>query len=176
MILPKKYEWLYDEPGTKMIKEFIKIYGVTEVPGAGDNPIILQWASETGLDKDYKHDATAWCGLTMAVVAKRAGKTFPDGPLWALNWAHFGKKVSDGPKYGDILVFKRKGGGHVGLYIAEDEECYHVGGGNQSDTTNIIRKEKSRLYAVRRPIYINQPACVRKIYMNDDGVIDNKED
>lgn len=176
MELPKSYEWLLHEPGPKMIQEFVKIFGVTEVVGPGDNPLILDWAKETGLDRDYKHDATAWCGLAMALIAKRAGKELPPNPLWALNWALFGDKVSDGAKLGDVLVFKRDGGGHVGLYIAEDDECYHVGGGNQSDTTNIIRKPKNRIYAIRRPHYTNQPTNVRKIIVSAQGVIDNKED
>lgn len=176
MNLPKQYTWLLDEPGPKMIQEFIKIYGITEVPGIGDNPIILEWAKETGLDHVYQHDATAWCGLTMAVLAKRAGKELPPGPLWALNWALFGHKVSDGAMLGDVLVFKRDGGGHVALYICEDDECYHVGGGNQSDTTSIIRKPKDRVYAIRRPAYKVQPANVRKIMLSDEGAIDNKED
>lgn len=176
MTLPKQYSWLLSEPGPKMIQEFLKVYGITEMPGEADNQVILQWAKETGLERVYKHDATAWCGLAMAVIAKRASKELPPNPLWALNWALFGNKVSDGAKLGDILVFKRAGGGHVGLYIGEDDECYHVGGGNQSDTTNIIRKPKHRVYAIRRPIYINQPANVRKVILNGQGVIDNIED
>jgi uncharacterized protein (TIGR02594 family) len=158
-----------------MLLEFLKIYGVTEVPGVKDNPVILEWAKETGLDTSYKHDATAWCGLAMAVVAKRAGKELPPTPLWALNWAQFGNKVTDGAKLGDILLFKREGGGHVGLYVGEDDDCYHVGGGNQSDTTNIVRKSKDRLYAIRRPVYINQPPNVRRINLSPEGSIDNQE-
>lgn len=176
MKLPKQYEWLRMEPGPKMLLEFLRIFGTTEVPGTGDNPIILQWAKEVGLDSVYKHDAVAWCGLTMAVVAKRAGKDLPPNPLWALNWSLFGEKVSDGAKLGDVLVFKRTGGGHVALYIGEDDECYHCGGGNQSDTTSIIRKPKDRVYAIRRPIYTNQPANVRKVILSPNGAIDNKED
>lgn len=174
MKLPKEYEWLTNEPGPKMLLEFLKIYGVTEVPGAADNPVILQWAKETG-QKDYKHDATAWCGLAMAVVATRAGKELPPGPLWALNWALFGTKVTGGAKLGDVLVFKRAGGGHVGLYVGEDDQSYHVGGGNQSDTTNIVRKSKDRIYAIRRPIHVNQPPNVRVVYLSPDGAIDNRE-
>ena len=34
---------------------------------------------------------------------------------------------------GDILTFKRNGGGHVGLYVGEDKDCYHVLGGNQGN-------------------------------------------
>lgn len=157
-----------------MLLEFIKLYGVTEEPGERDNPIIVDWARETGI-RTYRHDATAWCGLFMAVIAKRAGKALPVDPLWALNWAKFGAKVNDGAKLGDVLVFKRAGGGHVGLYIGEDDECYHVGGGNQSDQVNIVRKPKSRIYAIRRPLYNVQPANVRKILLSSEGEIDSKE-
>lgn len=176
MNLPKQYSWLLLELGPKMMEEFLKIYGITEEPGAADNPLILEWAKETGLGRDYKHDAVAWCGLTMAIIAKRAGKELPPNPLWALNWALFGNKVTDGAKLGDVLVFKRAGGGHVALYIGEDDECYHCGGGNQSDTTSIIRKPKNRVYAIRRPVYKDQPSNVRKIILSPEGVIDNKED
>lgn len=176
MKLPNEYRWLLKEPGPKMLLEFLALYGIHEVPGPGDNPIILQWAKETGLYKPYKHDATAWCGLAMAVVAKRAVKELPPAnPLWALNWAQFGNKVADGAKLGDVLVFKREGGGHVALYIGEDEECYHCLGGNQSDMVNIVRKPIDRIYAIRRPSYINQPANVRKILLSPHGAIDNLE-
>lgn len=176
MNLPSQYVWLTREPGPKMLLEFLRIFGVTEVPGSGDSPIIMEWVKEVGLDKVYKHDATAWCGLAMAVIAKRAGKELPPDPLWALNWALFGNKVTDGAKLGDVLVFKRAGGGHVALYVGEDDECYHCGGGNQSDTANIIRKPKDRVYAIRRPDYTNQPANVRKVILEPGGGVDNKED
>jgi uncharacterized protein (TIGR02594 family) len=174
MILPKQYEWLLAEPAPKMLLEFLKIYGITETPGDGDNPVILDWAKECGI-KNYKHDATAWCGLEMAVIAKRAGKQLPAGPLWALNWALFGNKVTDGPKLGDVLVFRREGGGHVGLYIGEDDTCFHVAGGNQGDKSSIVRKPIGRIYAIRRPIYTIQPVNVRRIFLSDEGAIDARE-
>lgn len=174
MNLPKQYSWIAQEPGTKMVQEFVKLYGTTEAPGEKDNPIIIEWAKELGLG-DYDHDSIPWCALLIAVIARRANKELPQDPLWALNWAKFGTRVTDGAKFGDVLVFKRNGGGHVGLYLGEDAECYHVAGGNQSDTTNIVRKSKSRLHAIRRPVYSIQPACVRKIILSAQGAIDNKE-
>lgn len=175
MNLPNKYQWLLNEPGPKMLLEFIKIYGIKEAPGAVDNPVILAWAKEVGVKDTYIHDEIPWCGLAMGVVAKRAGKDVNFNPLRALNWAKFGKKVTDGPKLGDILVFTRKGGGHVGLYIGEDDGCYHVGGGNQLDEVNITRIVKSRLYAVRRPIYKVVPPNVRQIILDNDGAVSSNE-
>lgn len=157
-----------------MLLEFLKIYGIREGPGDIDNPVILEWAKETGI-KDYRHDETAWCGLAMALIAKRAGKEVDFPPLWAKNWAGFGIKVTDGGMLGDILVFTRSGGGHVGLYIAEDEEYFHVGGGNQQNAVNIIRVEKNRIYAIRRPKYNVQPANVRKIFVTTEGEISDNE-
>jgi uncharacterized protein (TIGR02594 family) len=175
MGLPNTYTWLLKEPGPKMLLEALKLYGTKETPGDADNPIILEWAREVGLQSVYRHDSVAWCGLTMAVAAKRAGKSLPTDPLWALNWAKFGNKVTDGAKLGDVLVFKRQGGGHVGLYVGEDDTCYHVLGGNQSDMVNIVRKPMERVYAIRRPVYTNQPPSVRKIILGSDGAVDSQE-
>lgn len=70
-----------------------------------------------------------WCGLFMAVCAKRAGHPFGQKALSAKEWANWGQHAVT-PMLGDILIFTRKGGGHVGLYAGEDDEAYHVLGGN----------------------------------------------
>lgn len=173
MPIPPKYFWLTQEPGPLMLLELLKIYGTTEVPGAGDNKEILSWARELGLS-DYTHDAIPWCGLTIAIAARRAGKEIPKNPLWALNWAQWGTKV-DTPMLGDVLTFKRDGGGHVGMYVGEDLYAYHVLGGNQGDTVKITRIEKSRLYKAVRPPYNNQPKNVRRIYLDAAGDLSKNE-
>jgi len=176
MNLPTKYQWLLQETGPKMIIELIRVYGTKETPGDEDNPVIMKWAKEVGVERDYRHDAVPWCGLAMAVIAKRSGKEVNFPPLWAKNWAQFGERVTDGAQLGDVLVFTRSGGaGHVGLYIGEDDDCYHVGGGNQADMINIARVAKDRLYAVRRPIYKVKPANVRRILLDKDGEVSRDE-
>lgn len=175
MNLPIQYQWLLQEGAPKMVVEFIKIYGVAESPGTGDNPVIIGWAKEVGLDDVYVHDSTAWCGLEMAILTYRAGKEIVKEPLWALNWAKFGVAVQT-PMLGDVLVFKRTGGGHVGIYIGQDDLAYHVAGGNEGDKSTIIRILKSRLYAARRPIYQSgQPANVRVIKLESTGHISTNE-
>lgn len=168
--VPEAYNWVYNVPDPpKMITEFLNIYGIEETQGEGDNPIIMEWAQEVGVSKIYRHDSVAWCGLEMAVIAKRAGKELPEGVLWALNWNHFGRRVQDG-LFGDVLVFVRQGGGHTGLYIAEDDLAYHVGGGNESDKSNIVRIDKARCVGIRRPIWkVTQPRGVRKFYVDQSG-------
>lgn len=174
-MIPDKYNYLEDVGVPKMIQEAVRLYGTLEAFGIADNPTILSWAKEVDLANTYTHDAIAWCGLFMAIVAKRAGKAVPFGPLWALNWAKFGTKVDDGAKLGDVLTFRRPGGGHVALYVGEDEDCYHVLGGNQKDSVSITRIKKMRLHSIRRPIYTVQPESVRKIIVDEDGNISDNE-
>lgn len=157
-----------------MVWEGWQLIGTLEGPGAKDNPVILAWAKETGLRTVFTADAVPWCGLFMAVVAKRAAKPIPQGPAWALNWSKFGVSVGQ-PGLGDVLTFTRNGGGHVGLYIGEDETAFHVLGGNQADAVNITRIEKGRLYAARRPAYRNPPASVRPYVLAASGALSRNE-
>lgn len=159
-----------------MIVEALKDYGTLEGPGTADNPKIIAWAREVGGEVAdlYKADSIPWCGLYMAVIATRAGKEIPKHPLWALSWAAFGAKAQE-PALGDVLVFLRQGGGHVGLYAGEDEDAFHTLGGNQSDQVNIKRIAKGRLYAARRPAYRTQPANVRRISLAANGALSANE-
>lgn len=159
-----------------MLQEGLKIYGVHELAGIGDNPTIMSWAKELGISW-YQHDATPWCGLAMGIIALRAGHPFDKNKLLAaLEWAKWGQGVSYGAAMlGDVLVFKRTGGGHVTMYVGEDAEAYHCLGGNQSDQVDITRIAKTRIYAIRRPIYQEQPANVRRIILASSGALSLNE-
>lgn len=180
MALPQKHEWLNAEGAPRMLVQMLQLYGVKEYPGNEDNPVIIGWAKEVGLDGVYKKDVIAWCGLVMAVVAKRAGKEVVKDPLWALNWANFGIAV-DEPMLGDVLVFRRYKngkliGGHVAIYVYETPTTYGCLGGNQADSVSITEIAKNRLAAARRPIYsIAQPPNVRKIFLDSSGSISSNE-
>jgi uncharacterized protein (TIGR02594 family) len=172
--LPAAYAWLYNEPGPKILLEAIKLYGTYEKPGTADNPEILAWANEIGQGKVYNHDSIPWCGVLVGVAAVRAGKAIPKTPLWALSWADFGTAV-DRPMLGDVLTFKRDGGGHVTLYVGEDEDAYHCLGGNQSDQVNITRIAKSRLYRARRSPMTIPPANLRVVHLSGSGKLSQNE-
>lgn len=175
MKLPSNYVWLNREPGPKMLKQAIGLFGVREFSGAADNPVILGWAREIGLSRVYSGDEIPWCGLFMAVVATRADKPVPDQPLWALNWALWERETGQ-PMHGDVLVFIREGGGHVAIYVGEDARTYHCLGGNQSDAVSITRVDKKRLRSVRRPRWrIAQPSNVRPIRLASRGTISTNE-
>lgn len=166
------YNWLKKEPAPRMLLEALKLYGVTEKDGSGNNPEILSWAKETGL-KQYTQDEIPWCGLFMAVIAKRAGKSLPKSPLWARDWAKWGNPCE--PELGCVLVFERGSGGHVGLYVGEDLECYHVLGGNQGDKVCVTRIKKGRLLASRNLYVIGKPNNVRRIFLSPTGAISTNE-
>jgi uncharacterized protein (TIGR02594 family) len=171
--LPAEYAWLAHEGAPRMLVEALKLYGIKEVIGSGDNHVIVDWAKEIGVS--YSHDETPWCGLMMAVVARRAGKELPPCPLWALDWKdHFGHAVAQ-PMLGDVMVFSRAGGGHVSLYVGEDSACWHCLGGNQGDRVSFTRIPKTRQHWARRPDYTIQPANVRVVHLAASGAISSKE-
>lgn len=173
--LPADYRWLTTIGVLpRMVQEALKEFGTIETPGAANNSKIIGWAKEVGLDKVYTADSVPWCGLFMAVVALRAGKSFPTTPLWALSWSKFGVEAGQ-PRLGDVLTFTRNGGGHVGLYVGEDQGAYHVLGGNQSDQVCITRIDKKRLYRVRRPAYNQQPATAQPYMLAAKGGLSQNE-
>lgn len=178
--LPKKYAWLYDEPGPRILLEMIKMHGVIETPGTANNPTIIRWAKDIGLGHVYKNDSIAWCGLAVGYAAAQAGWEYaPRGnALWARNWAAWGTPVALGKEMlGDVLVFSRGAvSGHVAIYVAEDKTAFHVIGGNQSDAVNIKRVEKNRLITGRRcPWRVSQPPNVRKVWMSASGEVSRGE-
>lgn len=179
--LPSAYAWLNDEPGPRILKEFINVHGTAEDLGPGSNPTILAWAREVGLEKVYRDDEIAWCGLAMAYVAGQAGwENAPRGnALLARNWQHWGNPAAV-PMLGDVLVFWRGSlsgiKGHVGVYVGEDEEAFHVLGGNQEDKVSIARIQRKRLLQARRcPWRINQPANVRPVRLASNGRVSDNE-
>lgn len=180
--LPKQYQWLENEPGPKMLLEALRHYGCLEVKGPNHNPDITRWAHEIGgkIADVYRADEIPWCGLFIAICAKRSGYELPKDPLWALNWGTFGTKQTTA-RLGDVLTFIRKTSsgataGHVALYVGEDAAAYHVLGGNQSDRVCITRIAKNRLYAIRRPDFkIGQPRNVRQVFLASNGRLSTNE-
>jgi len=174
--IPKQYRWLTKEPGPKMLLAALNYFGIAEIVGKQHNPIILGWADELGYEGIFQTDETPWCGLLMAKVAKDADKEIPEAPYRARNWAMFGRAV-DKPMLGDVLVYQRPGGHHVGLYVAHDVQgFYHTLGGNQGNKVGIVRMDKDRCVAIRRPIFkIGQPPNVRPILMTAEGPVSVNE-
>lgn len=179
MTLPANYAWL-NTVGVlpRTIQEGLKLLGVAEVVGKGSNKTIIGWRDElnqAGVKiTGYSDDDIPWCGLFAAIVVHRAAKRVVEGPLWARAWAKFGVETRE-PSLGDVLVFARNGGGHVGFYVGEDATCYHVLGGNQGNRVSITRVEKSRCIASRRPLYNVKPDSVRPYRLASTGAVSKNE-
>ena len=177
--LPPDYAWLATIKTPEILVQAVRLYGTRETPGPNNSATIMAWAKEA-LDKKggaqdwYDADAKAWCGLFLAVCAKRAGYKPPDGfdALRAKSWSQWGSPISGQPGRGDVLIFDREGGGHVGLYVAENKAHFYVLGGNQSDMVNIMKIDKARLITARRSPGI---ASVPQIIMNTAGAISQNE-
>lgn len=174
MNLPKAYQWLQQEPAPRHLLKAVELFGTTESVGNINNPVIMGWAKELGLEKVYTSDSIPWCGLYAAIVIHRAARPVVNQPLWALNWNNFGVKVTE-PMLGDILTFTRKSGGHVGFYVGEDDAAYHVLGGNQGNKVSVVRISKKRLSQARRPVYNSQPANIRKVFLASSGALSTNE-
>jgi uncharacterized protein (TIGR02594 family) len=179
MTFPVKYEWLANVGQLpRTISEALRLYGVQEIVGKGSNKTIIGWRDELNANgvkiEGFSDDDIPWCGLFAAIVVHRAGKRGVSAPLWARNWAKFGTGVNEAG-LGDVLVFVRNGGGHVGFYVAEDATAYHVLGGNQSNKVCVTRLEKSRCIAIRRPVYSVKPDSVKPYRVASGGALSRNE-
>jgi len=169
------YDWLKKETAPKILVEAVKHLGVKEFVGKEHNPIILGWAKSLSLSTIYTNDEIPWCGLFVAYCCHAQGLQVVDRPLWALNWNKYGTQVLS-PMLGDVLTFKRDGGGHVGIYVGEDVTHFHVLGGNQNNSVSVSRISKNRLNQARRTAWkIAQPAAVRKVHLEPKGIITTNE-
>lgn len=136
-----------------------ELFGTKEIAGKANNATIMSWAKELGIDDIYTNDDTAWCGLFFAICAKRANRELPNFKdkfdyLRALKYAGVWLPVMRAnASVGDVLIFQRPSGGHIGFYVAESPTTYFVLGGNQSNQVNIAEIAKSRCVAIRRPNY-----------------------
>lgn len=175
--LPAQYSWLAATAVPKILQEALKLYGTKEILGSKHNPVIIGWAKEIGdwVGTYYKTDETPWCGLFVGICAKRAGFPFNQKVLSARSWNQWDNPAKI-PMLGDVLIFSRDGGGHVGFYVGEDAECFHVLGGNQNNQVSITRIQKNRLLSARRCAWKNkQPISVRQVNIKPDGAVSINE-
>jgi len=124
--------------------------GTREVRGPQHNQTILGWL--VNLRAWWRDDETPWCGVFVAHCMQQAGMPYPRLYMRAKAWSDYGSLLRpDRLAPGAILVFDRKGGGHVGFYVGEDTGHYYVLGVKQSNVVNVMKLGKSRLIASRWP-------------------------
>lgn len=182
-MLPEKYKWL-EEIGTlpKLVSAALQYYGVKEIKGAKSNPVILDMARGIGCGDIYTQDDTSWCAVFINHLIRITGKPPVDykndrynllRAKWLLNWGNAVKKGDE--QLGDIMVFDREGGGHVGILIAHSETSFHILGGNQSDSVNIIELAKNRLIGARRYYATKAPESAKQYVLNSSGQLSTNE-
>ena len=143
-----------------------KYVGTREIVGPQHNTTIMGWLKR--LKSWIKDDETPWCGTFVAAVMQEAGLPYPNEYPRAKAWADYGARIRThliAP--GAILVFARQGGGHVGFYVGEDTDCYHVLGGNQGNAVSTVRIAKARCIATRWPK--GQPVNGKPVWLKANG-------
>ncbi len=135
-----------------------KELNVSEVPGARNNPRIVEYHKTTTLQAN--EDSVPWCSSFVNWCIEKAGYKGTDSAR-ALSWKSWGVEAESFIPVGSIVVMKRKGGGHVGFKVGEDVNSIFVLGGNQSDAVNVRAFARTQVVAFRLPTELND---------NDDTV------
>lgn len=184
MQLQEKYKWI-DDIGIlpKLVAAALQYLGIKEIPGGKSNPVIMDMARGLNISDIYTNDDISWCGLFINHLIRITGKPPLDykgdryNLLRAQRMLDWGNSVFKGDEqFGDVLVFKRPGGGHVGLYVAETPSTFIVLGGNQSNQVSFTEIAKDRMIGARRFYATHAPVSAKKYFMSSDGKVSTNED
>lgn len=194
MTIPARYNYLVtDFVPPIMVRAAMGMYGTYENLNDGQsNPYILAWADEiericpSAYDKwaadYYNSDRIPWCGLFAAVCAARSCQARPErfppkGYLAALSWSGWGVGVSRSLSnilVGDVIVFTNPT--HVSIAVGVTNQNTVVClGGNQTNSVRISEYAYSRVYAIRRPSYINRPDGARHVVVGSTGILSESD-
>lgn len=139
----KRRDYVADTP---WMAEALSVQGLHE---ARDHAELSAWLRSDGETVGDPRNIP-WCGdfVETAISLTIPDEILPTNPYLAASWAtKFG--VHCEPQYGAVMSFWRGSPtswkGHVAFYVAEDDEAYHVLGGNQRNTVSITRIGKGRL-------------------------------
>lgn len=158
-----------EPPWLSYAREFI---GQREVLGSESNTWIEQLWFKLRSGPIWRllgsDDSSApWCGLLVASCFNELGYPIAKNFFRALAWLDWGV-VLDFPVSGAVVVFKRKGGGHVGFVVGEDQNGdLMVLGGNQNDAVNIMPFSKDRVLGYRWPA--GEVVIIRKLPLIESG-------
>jgi uncharacterized protein (TIGR02594 family) len=122
--------------------------GVSETPGAGNNPRVLEYLlSTSNLNRSAaSKDETPWCSAFVNWCLEQAGYERTKNAL-ARSWLSWGQAIT-APRRGCIVVFQReKKFGHVAFYLEETETHIKVLGGNQQNLETKIFEVSEKYYS-----------------------------
>lgn len=133
---------------TRLLERALDFYGLTEIPGVENNPIIMDFFREIG-HTWVQGDETAWCSAFVNYIAKTEGYEY-SGKLDARSWLDTIVKV-DTPFRGCLVILWRvdpsSWQGHVGWWINEDNAFIYIYGGNQNNQCRVTPYPKNQLLA-----------------------------
>lgn len=123
---------------------------VREVRG-GENPDIIRFFEEIK-KPEFNEDEIPWCAAFVGACLYESNYGH-NGSAWAAHYGIWdGADEVDEPKYGDIVVMTRNGGGHVGFFVRDNEDgTIRVLGGNQGDEVNYSNFSKRVVTRYMRP-------------------------
>ncbi|HEX4843190.1 MAG TPA: TIGR02594 family protein [Limnobacter sp.] len=157
----------------KWVDEGMTHLGLAEIPGAKHNATIGAWLRKLGAW--WADDETPWCGVFVAHCMREAGLSVPKYYMRAKAWADWGVGLSR-PVFGCIVVFERKGGGHVGIVVGQDQQGnLMVLGGNQGNRVSIAPFDRSRVIAYRYPAAVPSPQDRPLTLVTSDGKLSSNE-
>lgn len=146
-----------------------KDIGATESLGPNDSPLIRKiWAKFRG----SWLLGQPWCGGAMAYWMEQCGITYPKAYYRAKDWLKWGRTVAY-PCVGCVVVFSRKGGGHVAIVVGKDERgrlmCL---GGNQGNKVCIAPFGTILVAGYRMPSeYIGENQALPLLASNGSGEV-----
>lgn len=149
--------------------------GIKEVAGPGTAPQIQKWLID--LKAWWRDDETPWCGVAQAAWVKGAGVPIPKAFYRAKAWLEWGYELSS-PSVGAIVIFERKGGGHVGTVVGRDASGnLMVLGGNQGNRVSIMPFAMERVAGYRwcAPQYVMLPTNFDLPLLASDGKVSTQE-
>lgn len=127
----------------------LEYLGKREIPGAPTAPFLTKMLR--AVKAPWSDDETPWCGTAVGAWMLEAGIEIPKNPWRALAWLGWGVTLA-APIVGCVVVFTRKGGGHVGFVVGKDAAGnLLVLGGNQGDAVTIRAFPLSRVAGYRWP-------------------------
>lgn len=139
------------------IDALLDIDHVQEIPGQGDNPVVVEAIRLAGLPISLQHDETAWCASYVTLRLLKAGvpkEQIPLKPAWARSYLNFG--IESKPELGAIVVKQRvtdlgTPAGHVGFVVDIRNGIVFILGGNQGNRVCIMPFPEKDVLGYRMP-------------------------
>lgn len=155
-----------------------KELGTKEAAGAADNPAIVQYWEDCGLEAVADgQDEIAWCAAFVGAMLSRA-QTQGSGKANARSYETWGRRLIS-PCLGCVVVFSRPPSawqGHVAFYLGTERtnlsRRVRVLGGNQGDAVSIADFSLDRVVAYRWPASgLVQPEWVGPLPVSGDATV-----